>query len=385
MFCDLLKVLEPEISGERILEEALALHEHDRWFTFPEFEAERAVDGAADAGGGAAGRGVGGGAGGRQERVRRLEDADGVGRGGGDVRSGVGEWRSGAGGRPGHGAGMSGDVERADAAGGGGGGVVVLENSAELAKLPDGALAGKIAFISFHPHRAKRELARLGVVGILTDYIHPSAKDRDATAWINSFSDDPNGWAFHEGDTPLWSFQMPPAVGERVRARLAAGETLRGRALVKSKLYPGKFYSITGVIPGTGKEEVALMAHSYENGVWDNASGVTGCLEAARALTSLIAEGKLAQPERSIRVLIVSEIYSSLHYWLTTKKHRKTVAAFYLDAPVVKPEFALAPMEVRLGAAVAGHLYGRARRKRPAAGDDGLAPARLARGDVPAR
>ncbi len=133
--------------------------------------------------------------------------------------------------------------------------VVVLENSAELSKRPDGALAGKIAFISFHPHRAKRELARLGVVGILTDYIHPSAKDEHATAWINSFSDDPAGWAFVAGDTPLWSFQMPPAVGERARARLATGERFRGRAVVNSKLYPGAFYSTTGVIPGRAKKK----------------------------------------------------------------------------------------------------------------------------------
>ena len=348
MFRDLLTVLEPEMVAQRIWEEALEIHRLDHPFTYSAFHESARYTA-------------------RLMREAGLQEVEIV-EAPADGQSIFGDWKM-----P-----MAWDVEAAtfDAVWADGrverladraeipeclamwsgptppegieAEVVVLDDAAELAKLPDGALAGKIVFISFHPHLAKRELARAGVAGILTDFMHPTSTFPEATAWINAFSDDPGGWAFLAGDTPLWSFQISPRLGERVRARLAAGETFRGRALVRSKLYPGTLGTITGLIPGTGKEEVVLMAHQYENGADDNASGVAAAVGAARALQSLIETGKLPPPERSLRLVIVSECYSALHWWQTTRKYRPTVAALYLDAPVVKPEFATQPMEVRL-------------------------------------
>ena len=71
-------------------------------------------------------------------------------------------------------------------------------------------MRGKIAFIGSHPHRAKQPLAAAGAAGILTDYLHPGADLPEAVAWINSFSDDPSGWAHHAGDSEIWSFQISP-------------------------------------------------------------------------------------------------------------------------------------------------------------------------------
>ena len=170
----------------------------------------------------------------------------------------------------------------------------------------------------------------------------------EATAWINSFSDDPTGWAFHAGDTPLWSFQLSRAAGERVRARLQAGEALHGRALVRSELKAGTLPVITGVVPGAGTEEVVLVGHQFEVGAIDNASGVAAMLEALRAIQSLIHRGALPQPQRSIRLLAVSECYTNLYWWETTRRHRRTVAGLCLDSPVGSPDYAVRPMDLHL-------------------------------------
>ena len=220
--------------------------------------------------------------------------------------------------------------------------IVLVENAAE----PGQDLRGKIAFISSHPHLAKKALADMGVAGILSDFIHPSAKGLDATAWINSFSDDPGGWALLAGDSQGWAFMIPPSLGERIRQRLAIGEELRGRAVVRSRLYEGTVPAITGVIPGSGKEEVVLIGHQFEGGAIDNAAGVAIMIEAVRVLQRLISQGKLPQPARSIRALFVSECYSNLYFWERTRRHRRTVAGLCLDSPVGSPDYAIRPMEL---------------------------------------
>jgi len=348
MFRDLLSLLEPEVEAQRTWDDAIAIQALDRRFTFSAFH-ESARHTARRM---------------REAGLREVEIAEAP----ADGKSVFGDWKM-----P-----MAWDVEEATfdllapdgsvtrladraqvpmclamwsgptPAEGIEAKIVVVENAADAAHLPSGSLQGKIAFISSHPHFAKRVLAQAGAVGILTDFVHPGANLPEATAWINSFSDDPAGWAFHAGDTPLWSFQITPRQGEEVRARLRAGGTFRGRALVRSELHAGTLPVITGLVPGMGKEEVVLIGHQFEVGAIDNASGVAAMLEAARAIQSLIGEGKLPPPARSLRVLAVSECYSNLFWWQTTGRHRRTVAGLCLDSPVGVPAFAARPTEVHL-------------------------------------
>jgi len=341
MFHDLLAVIEPEIVAQRAWDDAIAIHRIDRRFTFSAF-AESARYTA------------------QRMREAGLQDVE-VLEAPADGESIFGDWK------------MpmaweveeatfdlvlpNGDVQRiADRAQvplclamwsgptppeGIEAEIVVVENVAD----PGQDLRGKIAFISSHPHFAKKTLADRGALGILTDFLHPGADLPDAVAWINSFSDDPAGWAFHKGDTPLWCFQVSPREGERVRALVGAHSSapLRGRAVVRSRLEPGTVPVITGLVPGTGKEEVVLIGHQFEVGAIDNASGVAAMLEAGRALQSLIAQGKLPQPERSVRLLFVSECYSNLYWWEKSRRARRTVAGLCLDSPVGVPEYGRRP------------------------------------------
>ena len=226
--------------------------------------------------------------------------------------------------------------------------IVRVKNPADTSSYAPEMVRGKIVFTSSHPHQVKRLLADLGVVGVLSDHLHRGARLPDATAWVNSWSDDPGGWGFVAGDTPSWAFLISPNQGEKIRARLEAGERLRGRAVVRSRLEPGTLPAITGVISGGSKEEVVLIGHQFEVGAIDNAAGIAIMIEAVRALQQLIGQAKLAAPTRSIRVLFVSECYSNLYWWEKSKRARHTVAGLCLDSPVGAPDLALRPMEIHV-------------------------------------
>ncbi len=373
MFRDLLALIETEVSAQRAWDDAVAVHALDRRFTFADFRASARYSAEQMQAAGLT-------------EVAVLEaPADG--------ESVFGDWRM-----P-----MAWEVEEAafDLLYANGGsqrladrqqvptclamwsaptppegieaGIALIENPFDPARYPAGGVRGKIAFIGAHPHQAKKVLADQGAVGILTDYLHGGANIPDAVAWINSFSDDPGGWAFHADNTPLWSFQISPRQGERVRARFRAGETLRGRALVRSRLEKGTLPAITGLVPGTGPEEVVLLGHQFEQGAIDNAGGIGCMLEAARALQSLIARGRLPAPQRSIRLLFVSECFSNLYFWEKTKRHRHTVAGLCLDSPVGDAAYAVRPMEIHVEPhamasytdALISHLTGQVMAKAP--------------------
>jgi len=348
MFRDLLALLAPEISGSRAWDDAAAIHAIDRHFTFSSFHesARLSAEKLSSAG---------------LSAVEVLQaPADG--------QSIFGDWMM-----P-----LAWEAEEAtfDIIGADG----REERLADRAKIPaclamwsaptkpDGVEAelvrvdkpqdtdtwaadevkGKIVFTSAHPHSVKKLLLDAGTVGLLSDFQSPGADLPEAVSWINAWSDDPGGWAFTGRDSRGWSFQISPRQGERLRARLAGGEQLRGRALVRATLEAGTLPAVTGVIPGSGREEVLLLGHQFEQGMVDNAGGVGIMIEAARALQSLISSGRLPTPSRSIRFLFMSECYSTLHWIETSAAARRTAAALCIDAPCAVAEFATKPLEFSL-------------------------------------
>ncbi len=342
MFRDLLSLLQSQVSGSRAWDEAAAIHAIDRHFTFPAFQesARYSADRMRAAG---------------LSEVTILQvPADG--------RTLYGDWK------------MplaweaseatfdlifaSGDPERiADRAEtpcclamwsaptpprGIEADLVLVDNPTE-AVAED--VRGKIVFTSADPHQVKRLLLDLGALGFLSDLQRPAAPP-EAVAWINAWSDDPGGWAFTASDTPAWAFLISPEQGQRLRTRLAAGENLRGRAFVNASLYEGTLPLITGVIPGSSREEIVLLGHQFEQGAVDNASSIGVMLEAARALQSLIAEGRLPPLKRTIRLLFVSECYTTMYWVEQHRSARRAVAALCLDSACGLPALATQPLDI---------------------------------------
>jgi hypothetical protein len=183
-----------------------------------------------------------------------------------------------------------------------------------------------------NPANIKWNLVKKGVLGAINTFTE-NPELQDGRQWINAWGD--NGWAFTKGSTPLICFSITPRQAAFVRKLLAEGRTVRAHALVDTRYYAGAYPYVTGVIPGSeSEEEVLTLGHSSEQGAQDNATGVAAMLESLATLNRLIAEQKLPRPARTIRVLLMGEMYGSMHYMSThLERARRTVAAMCVDTP----------------------------------------------------
>lgn len=116
-----------------------------------------------------------------------------------------------------------------------------------------------------------------------------------------------------------WS--IAPRTGRDLASRLARGETVQLRSVVKSETFAGEMELVHATIPGDGSTDQAMMvsAHLYEGylkqGANDDNSGCALTLEMGRAYLRLVSEGKLPRPRRTIHFLWVPEI-SGTTAWL---------------------------------------------------------------------
>jgi len=195
-----------------------------------------------------------------------------------------------------------------------------------------GDMRGKLVLTKENPANIKWELVKKGVAGAINTFTEdPELKD--GRQWVNAWGD--SGWGFTKASTPLVCFSITPRQAEFVRARLANGQSVRAHALVETRYYAGVYPYVTGVIPGAEpEEEVLTLGHSSEQGAQDNATGVAAQLESLATLNRLIASGKLARPKRTIRILLMGEMYGSMAYVAThAERMKRTVAAMTVDTP----------------------------------------------------
>jgi hypothetical protein len=199
-------------------------------------------------------------------------------------------------------------------------------------------LRGKLALTDENPAEIKWALVKAGALGAINASTeNPSLQD--ARQWMNAWGD--YGWAFIKGSTPLLCFSITPREARRVRMLLAQRGVVRVRAIVDSRYYSGVYPYTTGVIPGSGSEEVLALGHTSEEGAGDNASGVAALMEAMATLNRLIMAGKLPKPKRSIRILAMPEMYGSMYYIKThPERIHHTIAALCLDTPAGKYDLA---------------------------------------------
>jgi aminopeptidase YwaD len=118
-----------------------------------------------------------------------------------------------------------------------------------------------------------------------------------------------------------FAFQLPVREGDILKRRLLANEKITVRAQVESKMELADLENVLALIPGTDPAagEIILSAHLFEGiqkqGANDNISGSAGILEVARVLNTLIAEGRLPRPKRSIRFIWGPE-FSGIGKWV---------------------------------------------------------------------
>ena len=102
---------------------------------------------------------------------------------------------------------------------------------------------------------------------------------------------------------------LPVREGDYLKRRLLARQKITVRAQVESTTRPYDLQNIVSHIQGTDPNagEIIFSAHLFEGyvkqGANDNKSGSAGILEVARTLNTLISEGRLPRPKRTIRFL----------------------------------------------------------------------------------
>jgi aminopeptidase YwaD len=130
----------------------------------------------------------------------------------------------------------------------------------------------------------------------------------------------PWGGLYARGAEAKFAFLLPPREGAILRDRLARGEKITVHAVVEAKSEKADLQDIVAAIPGTDADaqEVIVTAHIFEGyamfGANDNSSGSAAILEAARTLQTLIADGRLPRPKRTIRFLWVPEFSGTIPY-----------------------------------------------------------------------
>jgi len=118
-----------------------------------------------------------------------------------------------------------------------------------------------------------------------------------------------------------FAFQLPVREGDILKRRLLANEKITARAQVESKTEEADLENVVCHIPGTDPAagEIIFSAHLFEGmqkqGANDNISGSACILEVARVLNTLIAEGRLPRPKRTIRFIWGPE-FSGIGEWV---------------------------------------------------------------------
>jgi len=115
-----------------------------------------------------------------------------------------------------------------------------------------------------------------------------------------------------------FAFTVSGRVGEMLRKLVAKEREVVVHAKVEAELFIGRQQVLTATIEGNEypDEEILLIAHLCHPrpGANDNASGSGLLMEMARTISTLIDEGKLPKPLRTIRFLWVPEFYGTIAY-----------------------------------------------------------------------
>jgi hypothetical protein len=210
---------------------------------------------------------------------------------------------------------------------------LVWVGSGTAAEVEAAGVAGKIAVtdgsIGGAARLACRERGALGVVAIGNSRPH---FDPLQIPWSGVGS---RGAPAGSG---CFGFFIPPREAETLKTRLLRGETITVHAQVEATMRSYEMPDPVAYIPGADPEapEIILSAHLFEGyvkqGANDNLSGSAALLEVARTLHTLIEDGRIPRPRRTIRFLWGPE-YSGTGPWVVANKElmERTLANINLD------------------------------------------------------
>lgn len=208
--------------------------------------------------------------------------------------------------------------------------VAVIEGSGEDAYAGKD-LTGKVVLTKEGGIRDSLLAFGRGAAGVICDslstdrFVRPPERMEEVTRWHN-YTIPP--W---KTDQKGFGFSLSPRTGKRLRKLLAESSHVVVHAVVKGALQPGSLYVVTGLLPGTGEEEIGITGHLYEVGADDNASGCGLGIEIARTIGALIRAGEIARPRRGLRLLYGMEVRGTNAYLALSDKAGRLRGGINLD------------------------------------------------------
>ncbi len=190
--------------------------------------------------------------------------------------------------------------------------------------------SGKIVLcLKENPIGTHHQIIKKGAAAIVSGYSEAGKELGDATFWING-SGFPY-WYHTKDDKVIPCFSIPLRKAARIAELLKKNGTLVMKAVVKSRLYSGQLYTVTGIIPGIEPDEITLISHIYEPFLNDNYTGAAAHAEIARMIRKGIQSGKLPPLKKTVRFVVSMEQYGTAHYFEKHVKEKRTLLAINVD------------------------------------------------------
>ncbi|MFA6716905.1 MAG: hypothetical protein WCS27_16115, partial [Victivallaceae bacterium] len=187
----------------------------------------------------------------------------------------------------------------------------------------------KIVFTTEKPAHIYSAVADAGGAGIISAYSPAANECPDDTYWLNGLASP--GWYHTKEDRKIFCFSLTPAKGAFLAKILSRGP-VKVHALVKSRIYDGKIYTVTGRIPGKSESEIALFAHIYEPFIPDDSAGAAALIAICRTVNTLLGSGQIPALEKSIRFVISMERYGFAQYFRNPRNRRKMLCGVNMDS-----------------------------------------------------
>lgn len=191
---------------------------------------------------------------------------------------------------------------------------------------------GKIAVSSGSPRMVHNNAVKHGAVGIVS-FNSPRPMKVDLAIPVTGISGRGSS-----DDNTTFGFMLPPREGDILKSRLLRGEKIKVHAKVEAQTVNYEMQVPSCVIRGTDPdaEEIIFSAHLFEGyvkqGANDNISGSAALIEMARMLQSMIDEGRIERPARSIRFIWIPEFSGTIPYVLEKKDQiSRTLCNINLD------------------------------------------------------
>jgi len=194
-------------------------------------------------------------------------------------------------------------------------------------------IKGKLVYTIMEPRSVKMIMLHAGAVGLISSWSPAERYLPDATASIESWSNNVGYGGFHEGDAAFPAMMVSPEMGVELDVLFDRG-AVRLRMVIDAKFEPEAALPVTcGYIDATMQEEIVAVCSTQRQGANACGTGAAVALEAMRAIHEGATAGDIPPLKRAIRALLTTRGSGTIGFAARNPGIlRRAVAALNLDS-----------------------------------------------------